>query len=52
MKITLEHLTKKFPGRGRKNPTEVIAVDDIDFEIPDGRLVGLLGPFGCGRALP
>ena len=50
MKITLEHLTKKFPGRGRKNPTEVIAVDDFDFEIPDGRLVGLLGPSGCGKS--
>ena len=50
MKITLEHLTKKFPVIGRKNPTEVIAVDDFDFEIPDGRLVGLLGPSGCGKS--
>ena len=28
----------------------MIAVDDFDFEIPDGNLVGLLGPSGCGKS--
>ncbi len=49
MKIKLEHLTKKFPGRGRKAET-VVAVNDFTFEIPDGKLVGLLGPSGCGKS--
>jgi len=50
MKVVLRNLTKKFPGRGRKNPEEVIAVNDFTFEIPDGRLIGLLGPSGCGKS--
>ena len=50
MKVTLQNLTKKFPGRGRKNPQDVIAVNDFTFEIPDGKLVGLLGPSGCGKS--
>lgn len=50
MKVTLQNLTKKFPGRSRKLPKDVIAVNDFDFEIPDGKLVGLLGPSGCGKS--
>ncbi len=50
MNITLEHLTKTFPGRGRKDRQDVIAVNDFSFEIPDGELVGLLGPSGCGKS--
>ncbi len=49
MKITLQNLTKRFPGRG-KDKTEVVAVDDFDFEVPDGKLVALLGPSGCGKS--
>ena len=45
MKIVLEHLTKKFPARGKKGE-EVTAVRDFTFEIPDGVLLGLLGPSG------
>jgi len=50
MEVELQHLTKKFPGRGRKNPEEVIAVNDFNFTIPDGSLLGLLGPSGCGKS--
>ena len=50
MKIVLQHLTKKFPGRNRKVHEEVVAVNDFNFEIPDGKLVGLLGPSGCGKS--
>lgn len=50
MKVTLEHLTKRFPNRNKKIKTEVVAVDDFTFEIPDGTLVGLLGPSGCGKS--
>ena len=50
MKVTLQHLTKKFPSLDKKNPRDVIAVNDFDFEIPDGKLIGLLGPSGCGKS--
>ena len=50
MKVTLEHLTKRFPNRNRKIHEDVIAVNDFSFEIPDGKLVGLLGPSGCGKS--
>ena len=49
MKVVLQDLTKKFPGRGRK-AAEVVAADHLNFEIPDGMLVGLLGPSGCGKS--
>lgn len=50
MQITLEHLTKAFPSRNRKEKAEVIAVNDFTYEIPDGTLTGLLGPSGCGKS--
>ena len=50
MKIMLKNLTKKFPGRSRKHPEDVIAVNDFTCEIPDGELMGLLGPSGCGKS--
>ena len=49
MKVTMKDLTKKFPARTRKGQ-ETIAVNDFDFEIPSGELVGLLGPSGCGKS--
>ena len=50
MKVVLQNLTKKFPGRGKNARSEVIAVNDFTFEIPDGQLIGLLGPSGCGKS--
>ena len=49
MKVTLENLTKKFASRTEKGK-DVIAVNNFNFEIPDGQLVGLLGPSGCGKS--
>ncbi len=49
MKVTLQNLTKEFPGRGKKQQA-VVAVNDFSLEIPDGKLVGLLGPSGCGKS--
>ena len=49
MRILLKNLTKKFPSRNKKGE-DVIAVNNFDFEIPDGMLVGLLGPSGCGKS--
>ena len=50
MNVTLQNLTKTFPGRGKQKNNDVIAVNDFTFEIPDGKLVGLLGPSGCGKS--
>lgn len=50
MKIVLEHLTKRFPNRNKKQGGEVVAVSDMNIEIEDGKLVGLLGPSGCGKS--
>ena len=50
MKVVLDNLTKKFPARGKKGGTDVVAVNNFSFEIPDGALVGLLGPSGCGKS--
>ena len=49
MKVTLQHVTKQFPGRG-KGARAVTAVNDFDFTLPDGKLVGMLGPSGCGKS--
>ena len=43
MKVVLQNLTKRFPNRNRKGGEDVIAVNDFNFEIPDGKLVGLAG---------
>ena len=50
MKIVLQNLTKKFPGRGKGVREDVVAVKDFTLEIPDGKLIGLLGPSGCGKS--
>ena len=44
--IAVEHLTKRYPGRGGQ---EVLAVDDIGFSVPRGATVGLLGGNGAGK---
>lgn len=49
MKIVLKNLTKKFPNRNKKGD-DVVAVNNFNFEIEDGLLVGLLGPSGCGKS--
>ena len=48
MKVVLQNLTKQFPGRNKQ--PGVTAVNDFNFEIPDGELIGLLGPSGCGKS--
>lgn len=40
--IKVEHLTKKYG--------EVLALDDLSFEIEEGRVYGFLGPNGAGKS--
>ena len=49
MKLRLEGITKVFPNRN-KNGNDVVAVNNFNYDIPDGQLVGLLGPSGCGKS--
>ena len=50
MEIKLKHLTKTFPGNPKKNIPDTTAVDNLNIDIKDGELIGLLGPSGCGKS--
>ena len=50
MKIELEHITKRYPNRNKKQGGEVTAVDDFHLTIPAGKLIGPPGPSGCGTS--
>lgn len=47
MEVRIENLTKTFVGRKGVKTT---AVNQMNFTIPDGKLVSLLGPSGCGKS--
>ena len=46
VEVRLEGLTKIFVDKTKK---ETRAVDDFNVVIPAGKLIGLLGPSGCGK---
>jgi NitT/TauT family transport system ATP-binding protein len=45
VRITVEHLEKRFKAASG----DVLAVDDVSFEVRQGEFVALLGPSGCGK---
>jgi ABC-2 type transport system ATP-binding protein len=50
--IEVSHLRRVFKtsvGRFRRESKEVVAVDDISFEVAPGELFGVLGPNGAGK---
>ena len=50
MEIRIKDLTKIFPGNPKKGIPDTHAVDKLNSTIPDGQLVGLLGPSSCGKS--
>ncbi|MDY3051606.1 MAG: oligopeptide/dipeptide ABC transporter ATP-binding protein [Ndongobacter sp.] len=47
--LQIKNLKKYFPVRGKKGQM-VHAVDDVSFEIPRGKTLGLVGESGCGKS--
>lgn len=47
MEVKIENLVKIFSG---KKGAKTVAVNNMNFDIPDGKLCGLLGPSGCGKS--
>lgn len=50
--IEVNHLRRVFKttvGRFRRETKEVVAVDDVSFEVAPGELFGVLGPNGAGK---
>ncbi len=41
VKVSVNHLTKKFG--------DLLVLDDVSFEVPDGDLLCVVGPTGCGK---
>ena len=46
-KVTVNHVSKIFPGEKGRNVT---AVEDVNLEIADREFVVLVGPSGCGKS--
>ena len=47
--VKVHHLTLSFPTRKDPDPRPVL--DDVDFGIRDGEILGLIGNSGCGKTM-
>ena len=48
--LTVEGLTKHFPVGSGRSGRVVHAVDNVSFQIPRGKTLGLVGESGCGKS--
>lgn len=51
--LEVNHLTVKFPVRGgvfSKVQSYFTAVDDVSFQLPQGRILSIVGESGCGKS--
>lgn len=46
--LTLQHVCKRYDS-SKKNKNEALAVNDVNLDIKDGEIIGLLGSSGCGK---
>ena len=44
--LAIEHITKRFAARDG----DVLAVDDVSFDVAEGEFVSIIGPSGCGKS--
>ena len=44
--LAVEHITKRFAGR----EGDLLAVDDVSFDVAPGEFVSIIGPSGCGKS--
>jgi iron(III) transport system ATP-binding protein len=47
--LRVEKLMKTFPGGRSSGGERVVAIQDVSFDVPEGKLFTLLGPSGCGK---
>jgi multiple sugar transport system ATP-binding protein len=47
--LTLEHISKTYPGN-KKNTPSPKAIDDISFQVADKEFMVIVGPSGCGKS--
>src|SRR5699024_637265 len=48
IKLKVEDINKVF--QVKKNKEEVVALNDINFEVMNGEFVSIVGPSGCGKS--
>lgn len=48
--LEAEHLSKKYVVRGSNGKSFVQAVDDVNFSLEQGEILGVIGESGCGKS--
>ena len=49
MSIRVDHICKSFQDRGNRKKRKLV-LQDVCFEVPEGKFVSLVGPSGCGKS--